>query len=251
MPLHNPAPRQSPELTQSGNGHADQALAAIADLRAAFDPCDLLVNLFRATRVFGALASAYAHVVPDPEHAPELLVLLACHPERAYAHLQGRALEHPWLRYARDHDEPTRADLLDRLAPTSTGAALDGASTVLIMPTHSGGATGRFGALVLETDTNDNVLANGLQLLAHSLAHELHDWWMRRTRAELQRNARLRSDDLRLLALERQGLSTKQIARLINSSVTAVDSRFQRINAKLGVTNRRHAALRASIHGLL
>jgi DNA-binding CsgD family transcriptional regulator len=61
----------------------------------------------------------------------------------------------------------------------------------------------------------------------------------------------LRSDDLKLLALERQGLTTKQIARLVDTSIPAVDSRFQRVNAKMGTANRRHAALRAAIHGLL
>ena len=71
------------------------------------------------------------------------------------------------------------------------------------------------------------------------------------TRAELQGSSRLRSDDLRLLGYERQGLSTKEIARLVGVSVSALDSRFQRINAKLGTSHRRHAALRAAIHGLL
>lgn len=50
---------------------------------------------------------------------------------------------------------------------------------------------------------------------------------MRRTRSELQSGARLRSGDLELLAFERQGLSTAQIARALDTTITAMDSRFQ------------------------
>ncbi|KAB2869939.1 MAG: hypothetical protein F9K36_16050 [Burkholderiaceae bacterium] len=216
-------------------------------LRDASDPCDLLAALFRITQAFGARASACVHVVPDPERAPQLFVLLACEPERAYGHLQREsALDHPWLRYARAHSEPVWAASLQPPCPAED-------HPVLIVPTHSGGLTGRFGVLMLEMATGDCGPSESSEqrVLAEGVAHELHDWWMRRTRADLQREARLRSADLHLLALERRGLASKQIARLLDSTVLAVDSRFQRINAKLGVANRRHAALRAAIHGLL
>jgi len=250
MPLHNPT--QSPSQTGQPSQSATTAISAstaVAALRDASDPCDLLAALFRITPAFGAHASACVHVVPDPERAPHLFVLLACEPERAYSHLQREsALDHPWLRYARAHSEPAWAASLHPAFP-----AQDHSGPVLIVPTHSGGVTGRFGALMLEMVTSDcgSSEKNEQRVLAEGIAHELHDWWMRRTRAELQREARLRSTDLQLLALERQGLGTKQIARMIDSTLLAVDSRFQRINTKLGVANRRHAALRAAIHGLL
>lgn len=250
MPLHNPA--QSPSQV----GHPSQsttttipASAAVTALRDASDPCDLLAALFRITRAFGARASACVHVVPDPERAPQLFVLLACEPERAYSHLQREsALDHPWLRYARAHSEPLWVASLQPAYP-----AEDHPAPALIVPTHSGGLTGRFGVLMLEMATGDcgSSESSEQRVLAEGVAHELHAWWMRRTRADLQREARLRSADLHLLDLERQGLASKQIARLLDSTVLAVDSRFQRINAKLGVANRRHAALRAAIHGLL
>lgn len=246
MPLHSLTPTHPARL--SGNGPSTpSARTALAALHDASDPCDLLVSLCRVTRAFGARASACAHVVPDPERAPRLLLLLACEPERIYPHAQpGSALDHAWLRYARDHDEPIWSTQM----PSSTAYGLE--PPVLLVPTHSGGATGRYGLLMLElAPSADDELASEQRVLAEGLAHELHAWWMRRTREDLQRDARLRSSDLQLLAFERQGLATKQIARLIDSTLLAVDSRFQRINAKLGVANRRHAALRAAIHGLL
>lgn len=248
-----PWPSPTPLHPKDPNGSALSILAtrtALAALRDASDPCDLLVSLYRVTQAFGARASACAHVVPDPERPPQVLLLCACDAERIYTHLStGSALGHPWLHYARDHDEPVWSA---QLGSTSADPPPASSRPVLIVPTHSGGTTGRYGVLVVEfAGTDDDGLVHEQRLLAEGLAHELHDWWMRRTRAELQREARLRSADLRLLAFERQGLGTKQIARLIDSTLLAVDSRFQRINAKLGVANRRHAALRAAIHGLL
>ena len=231
-----------------------QALAAIRSVHNASDPCDLLACLYRATQACGVHESAYVHVIPDPELPPRVMVMLACEAERLYEHLKfGTAADHPWLRYAQSQIEPALVSTLTECYRPQEPAAQLGLEfdSLLIVPTHSGGATGRYGALLLDTAHDAMATRSRADLLAHSLARELHDWWMRRTRAELQAGARLRSDDLKLLAFERQGWSTKQIARALDTSITAVDSRFQRINAKLGVASRRHAALRAAIHGLL
>ena len=264
MPSPNPSPLRGParrwaDRRSDRRQAIDPAWQAIHALHDACDPCDLLVALFRATRAFGVRASACVHVVPDPERAPEVLLLLACSVEQAWAHRHAGAwLEHPWLRHARDHAEAVSAAMLD--APVSDAAdeldtqAAPQRDTILIVPTHSGGGTGRFGALILDTTALPGsvpIAPDALRLLAHGLASELHEWWLRRTRTELMSHARLRSDDLKLLGFERQGLGTKQIARLVGMSGSAVDSRFQRINTKLGAANRHNAALRAAIRGLL
>lgn len=265
MPSPSPtrtSDRPHPRASRPNGLHlpSDRALLAIQTLHDAFDPFDLLVALYRATQAFGARASACVHVVPDPERATQVLLLLACDPHTAWAYRpMGTWLQHPWLQHAREHTEAVLASTLD--GPPMAGAQDEPAiehppdlSSMLIVPTHSGGGTGRFSALVLDTTHLPGVqpiAPEARKLLAHSLASELHEWWLRRTRSELQHRARLRSDDLSMLAFERQGLSTKQIAREKGIGVTAVDSRFQRINAKLGVTSRRNAALRAAIHGLL
>lgn len=265
MPSPDPSPPRG--RTRPGADHpidlhppGDPARLAIQALHDASDPCDLLVALCQATRAFGVRASACVHVVPDPEHATEVMLLLACGVEQAWAHRHAGAwLDHPWLRHARDHAEVVPASMLDAPVPDAADgrlaqeAATDRAA-ILIVPTHSGGSTGRFGALIIDTTPlpgSAPFAPETIRLLAHGLAGELHEWWLRRTRSELTRRARLRSDDLKLLGFERQGLGTKQIARLVGMSAAAVHSRFRRISTKLGAANRRNAALRAAIHGLL
>lgn len=265
MPSPDPSPPRG--RTRPGADHpidlhppGDPARLAIQALHDASDPCDLLVALCQATRAFGVRASACVHVVPDPEHAPAVMLLLACSAEQAWRFRHAGAwLDHPWLRHARDHAEAVSASMLEAPVPDAgvddigpaTASDID---AILVVPTHSGGGTGRYGALIIDTTPlpgSPPIATETMRLLAHGLASELHEWWLRRTRADLMSSARLRSDDLRLLGFERQGLGTKQIGRLLGMSIEAVDSRFKRINAKLGVTNRRNAVLRAAINGLL
>jgi DNA-binding NarL/FixJ family response regulator len=46
-------------------------------------------------------------------------------------------------------------------------------------------------------------------------------------------------------------LGTKAIANTLDTTAAAVDSRFQRLNQKLGVPNRRSAATLAAEYGLV
>ena len=54
-----------------------------------------------------------------------------------------------------------------------------------------------------------------------------------------------------MLAQERLGRGTKAICSALQMSPTAVNSRFQRLNAKLGVPNRKAAAQLAAEYGLI
>jgi DNA-binding NarL/FixJ family response regulator len=68
---------------------------------------------------------------------------------------------------------------------------------------------------------------------------------------EIVEIARLTSDDIVLLTHERRGHSSKAIAAALSTSEQAVNSRFQRMNARLGVPNRRAAAQLAAEFGLI
>ena len=89
------------------------------------------------------------------------------------------------------------------------------------------------------------------RMLARSLAMELHEWWIARIKRELIANVRLTEEDLLLLAQERLGRGTKAICSALQLSPKAVNSRFQRLNAKLGVPNRKAAAQLAAEYGLI
>ena len=74
---------------------------------------------------------------------------------------------------------------------------------------------------------------------------------VRNVRDELIRSSRLSHDDLVLLDYQNRGLGTKQIADALSTSPTSIDSRFQRVNVKLGVLNRKAAARLAAEYGLI
>jgi DNA-binding CsgD family transcriptional regulator len=80
---------------------------------------------------------------------------------------------------------------------------------------------------------------------------ELHEWFADESRATLLRSSGLRVGDLELLAMERRGLVTKEIARTMGVSVDSVNSQFQRIEARLECPTRKAAARRAAEYGLI
>jgi DNA-binding CsgD family transcriptional regulator len=124
----------------------------------------------------------------------------------------------------------------------------------LIVPAPSSGGLTRVGVLCLGSDSAgffDDAGYPSFRMLARSLAMELHEWWIARIKRELIANVRLSDEDLQLLAQERLGHGTKAICSALQMSPTAVNSRFQRLNAKLGVPNRKAAAQLAAEYGLI
>jgi DNA-binding CsgD family transcriptional regulator len=79
----------------------------------------------------------------------------------------------------------------------------------------------------------------------------LHEWWIAKLRRELIDDAEVTEGELKLLQWEWQGLNSKQIGNLLGMGPAGVDSRFQRLNLKLGVPNRRAAAKLAAEYGLI
>ena len=88
-----------------------------------------------------------------------------------------------------------------------------------------------------------------LKVIARPFATALHEWCIRNVRDELVRSSRITPADLLLLDYHSKGLGTKQIANALGTSTTCVNSRFQRVNIKLGVLNRRSAARLAARAG--
>ncbi len=154
--------------------------------------------------------------------------------------------------------EPVRASEIP-IASKQQSAAVDlavefGFRSAAIVPAPSSGGLSRVGVLVLGSSKADFFEGDGfigLKLVARSLAMELHEWWIGQIKRELIANARITPEDLLFLRHERMGHSTKQIATALDTSAASVDSRFQRINAKLGVPNRKAAANLAAEYGLI
>lgn len=239
--------------------HPVRALDAIVRIHLAKDPPELLDMLMSATLAIGATASVYTASIPEDGDEPSSFSLFACHPGFAHEqYWQGTLLEHPWFRFARTH---TTAGT-DQQIPFQQGpdaAAIElarqyGFKSCLIVPTPSGVDLARIEMLCLGSSDAGAFEGEGARIartLARSLAAELHDWLTAHLRRRLQESARLQETDVDLLALEWEGLGTKQISLRTGLSVASVDSRFQRINTRLRCANRKASARRAAAYGLL
>lgn len=239
--------------------YASRVVAVTARIASSGDEAAAVVALSDAAATMGADAAAFVSFVRDDDEHDSFRFLLACDPVwcSEYERHAWYALD-PWLAYARTHTEPARSAEI----PVASGVQRDivalarghGFNDALIVPAPASGMVTRLGVLCLGSMQADFFADSGypiLKPLARSLAMELHAWWIERIRSELQHSAQLTAEDLALLAYERQGHGTKVIATALDSSPNAVNSRFQRMNARLGVPNRKAAAQLAAEYGLI
>lgn len=253
-PLHVTLPQKMAQP-----GFAQGALEAINHVRDASGPCDLLPRFRRACFRLGAHSALYIQAIPDRPERWLHNALLVCEPVLSTAIRNCRSLRlHRWVRYAERQEDPIRLSELPAAELHSDDAVMllaeHGFRSGLLVPTHGGNATGRFGLLCLGSPIEgdyDHPTSRGIQALAQALAQELNAWWLNHSRQQLRTTARLRSEDLQLLAMEREGLCSKEIARQTDSTVGSVDSRFQRINVKLGCASRKASAARCAAYGLI
>jgi Autoinducer binding domain/Sigma-70, region 4 len=223
----------------------------------ATDAAEALALLRDAAERLGADCAAFGSFVRDDPSHESYRFLLACDPVWCLEY--GRRAwyaDDPWLRYALRHTEPVRASEIAVRTPAEQTivdlAEEFGVRSAAIIPAPATGGISRIGVLCLGSSRSGFFEDDGfveLKIAARSLAMELHEWWIRRIRCELIARHRITDDDIALLHHEYLGRSTKQIARELGVSPMSVDSRFQRINAKLGAPNRKAAANVAAEYG--
>lgn len=215
--------------------------------------------LTQATHLAGAEVAAFASFMQDDDYYESYRFVLACDPLWCLEYENGACYMHdPWLHYARHHSEPVLADCLAaRTHQEQRVRALAqeyGFVSALIVPAPAPYGLTRLGALCMGSRQpgyfNDEALPV-LTFAATALALRLHEWQVAQLRLELLQHAPLTLDDLELLHHQREGRKSKEIARAINTTPMAVDSHWQRLNAKLGVTSRTAAVRRAAEYGLI
>jgi DNA-binding CsgD family transcriptional regulator len=164
----------------------------------------------------------------------------------------------PWLAYAAHHCEPIVASHLPLTSPEQrevvSWAVGCGFVSTAIFPVHSAVAQGRVSVLCLGSKKSGFFETDGFsrfKLGARLLATELHDWWRCHLRNDALLKARLTPLEIELLRREQRGLVSKEIAAELCVSTCSVNSRFQRLNQKMGVPNRRSAVRLAIEYGLL
>jgi DNA-binding CsgD family transcriptional regulator len=245
-------------ITSDGNFFSLSAALALR-VPQAKDAAEVAALLGEAATLFGADAAAFASFVKDDESYESYRFVLACDALWCMEYESGAHYMHdPWLEYARHHAEPVLAEHVHARTPKQQAvvrlAAQFGFTSVVIIPAHSPQGLTRLGALCLGSAQPGYFASEGVHAItvaAMPLAMRLHDWQIGTLRKELQARARLTDDDIALLHLERQGKGSKQIAAAMNTTSTSIDSRWQRLNAKLGVSTRQAASRLAAEYGLV
>jgi len=240
-------------------GFARQALGVIERVAQAQDEPAVLDLLYQAKAALGADHAVFASFVRCDESWENVRFLLAAPPEWCLEYQrQGWYGSDPWLLYALTHSEPVCETEIELRTPSQRAAralaARHGMESALIVPAPSSGGLSRLGVLMLGSSRVgffDSPSVSAIKILARSLAMDLHEWWVRRIRAEIIAENRLTPDDLMLLAYEKCGRTSGQIADAMGITPASVDSRFQRLNAKFNTARRAGAAKIASEYGLI
>lgn len=236
-----------------------RAHEVIAKIPAAADAAAVVALLAEATQRIGGDVAAWCGFIQEDDVRAAFRFFLACDPRWCIEYeQQGWYVDDPWLAYARSNPEPTLGHRIalatDAQARMVARAEEFGFRSTIIVPVQGGGGLTRVGMLCVGSSTPRFFEADGygaLRVVARTLATEVHDWWLRRVGEEFRSTCQMTREDLRLLSGTRNGLNAKELARQLRKSPVAVDCRFQRINAKLGVRDRRTAARLAAEYGLI
>jgi len=215
--------------------------------------------LREGTDALGAQSAVFVSFVRDSADVSACRFMLACDPDWCRRYLESGLIAHDlWLAYAAHHSEPIVASSLTVTEPQQQRAidlaTQNGFASAVLVPAHSGAGHSRISLLCLGSSNPGFFEDEGFAAFkvgARMLALELHDWWLARIRRELIVKAHLTPSDQVLLRHQRLAHSSNRIAAELHVSKSSINSRFQRMNTKLGVANRRMAARLASEVGLI
>jgi hypothetical protein len=243
----------------SSPGYASKVSEVALRLTQATEPSLMQSLMCEGTRALGAESAVFMSLAREGADVSTGHFMLACEPEWCRQYLAAGLIAHDiWLAYAAHHSQPVLASSL-YATDTSQSQAIDlaahhGFASAVVVPAHSGGGPSRMGLLCLGSSRPGFFEAQGcdvFMLYARMLALALHDGWLTRLRRDLIVKARITPSDVVLLRHEWHGHTSKRIAAELQVSKNSVNCRFQRMNARLGVVNRRTAARLAVECGLI
>lgn len=239
-------------------GYAERVMALLERVRHMTDPAAQQAMFVECITALGAWHAIFFSVLRHPSGTASARIMLACDPAWGRRVLSSQGHEQDsWLTHAQRCSEPLVTSWLgDGGKVTEPGASGDRRdfASVLLAPAHANAGSPRTSVLCLGSPVPgyfEDRAVDRVRLGARVLAAELHDWWQARTRQEVVATARLTPTDLDLLRHQHRGHGSKQIARDLHVSVSSVNSRFQRMNARLGIASRRSAAQWAAVLGLI
>jgi hypothetical protein len=200
-------------------GYCDRVSYAAERIASALDAAAVQRLLIDGVAVLGAQNAFFVSFERGSTEIATCRFMLACEPEGCRPNLEAdKLLQDPWLAYAARHAAPIVASVLPVAARGGheliAPSHRHGFASTLLVPAHSGPGHSRIGLLALGCPQAGFFEDEGLPRF-------------------------------------RCGHSSKLIARELDVSPCAIDSRFQRINARLGVPTRRAAVRLAVECGLL
>ncbi len=256
-----PANPEAPALVQIvATTDYTERIAAVAErIAEARDQATVHALLTDGVHALGAEHAVFVSFIRNNADLSACRFMLVCEPGWCQRYLEAGCFAHdPWLAYAAHHSEPIPASAVPVLDAEGQRvialAQRNGFASAALVPAHSGAGHSRISLLCLGSTQPGFFDGEGFgrfRLGARLIAAEMHDWWLARIRRELIVKARITQADLELLRHEQQGHSSKRIAAELRVSKSSINSRFQRMNMKLGVPNRRLAARLAVECGLL
>lgn len=249
---------QSLAVRAGDEGYASRAAKLTEQCAQAREPAELTNLVQQAGLILGADHAFFT----DFEHDGVVLRHCRYMVERDAAwsleYFDGALAEHdPWLSYAMFNSRPVLAHEVLPSDPHEEAVVnlfrKGGFASAVLVPVPT---IDRFhgGLLCLGSEMVDYFDDEHLPRMvraARMLALEVHEWWRSRTRDAMLRLVHLNAVDLELLRHEQMGHSTKKIANVLSMSEAAINSRFQRMIAQLGVRSRRGAVAWATEYGLL
>lgn len=252
-------PLRTLQATVTEDGYSARVIDVIQRIAGAERQADVLELLHEAKRAMGIDHALFVSFIRDDDSHESFRFLLACDWRwcREYQD-RGWYATDPWLLYSSTHSEPVPASSIKPHTKAQREAAdlalRYGMVSACVVPAPSSGGLSRLGVLGLGVTIPGYFEAEGFttfKVLARSLAMELHEWWVRQARRDLIKAARITPEDIELLTMQRRGLGSKEIAAALDISVASVDSRWQRLNLKLGVPHRTEAGRIAAEYGLV
>lgn len=240
-------------------GYAGRVVTVIQRLASVQTPPEVLELLYEATEAMGAEYAAFVTYIRGDFSHENFRFVLACDPRWCFEYRARAAYsEDPWIVYASSNTEPICASEIPGLSKSQREvralAVRYGMVSTCVVPAPSSGALSRIGMLAIGSRHAGFFEGDGaaeFKVLARSLSMELQGWWVRRLRKEMIAELDITPDDIQLLTFERAGLGTKQVASELATTAEAIYSRWQRLNRKLGTSNRAASARVAAEYGLI
>jgi len=208
------------QVTQSPRYFTD-VIQIVDEIGSARDASRAVELLQQATHCMGAEVAIFVSFIPEDRSRASYRLLVACDPRLIVEYeAQARYEDDPWLEHARRHALAIRGSELKTSSEAQRSlvrlAERFGFRSSVVVPAPSRTGLARAGVLCFGSSVPDYFEGAGYEafkLLAHSVALELHEWWLARIREELIAKAQIDEEDRRLLALQARGRTSKQIAR--------------------------------------